>query len=236
MSIEQVADAAKAAGFTGDALATAVAISGAETGGTFDAVTTADTRRYTELVGVKGQGDWYWTDPQTGEVLPDFVDPEYSVGPWQIDLLVHTDIAEATARDYDQAAAYVHELSQGGTDFTPWATYTGGEYRTYLEAASDILGVPYTPETGAQGQQGTSATGGPAPRLDGDGNPLPPEPSGDPPTEPLPFGDTEWTVIYESIKGAIPASGLPFHAELVDGHFTGDSTEEWTLRLTGRPR
>lgn len=50
---------------------------------------------------------------------------EYSVGPWQINLLAHPNVTEECARDLDCAARYAYSLWQN-QGFQPWSVYTQG--------------------------------------------------------------------------------------------------------------
>lgn len=128
MTIRDCVLAAIAAGFRDDALATIVAISGAESG--YDAAATADTRGRTDF--------------------PQGISPEFSVGPLQINLLAHPDIAEADARDYGKAFAYAYTLSAQGTDFSPWSTFGADRFRDFLlSAESEIAAVQQAASPGA---------------------------------------------------------------------------------------
>lgn len=118
MAIDDVIAGCEAAGFTEPGLSQAVAIAGRESNWEADA--TADTRSYSVH-----QQDGTWLDPATAETLPDGVSPEFSVGPFQINLVEHPDISEEDARDYGKAAAYAYTLSKRGTDFSPWSTAQG---------------------------------------------------------------------------------------------------------------
>lgn len=115
MSIQEAVNAAKMAGFTDGGLVEIVAIAGHESRWQADA--TADTRRYSER-----RDDGLWYVPGSDEHLPEGVWPEYSVGPLQINLNVHPEIAEWEARWWPTAFAYGYQLSQGGSDFSPWST------------------------------------------------------------------------------------------------------------------
>lgn len=66
--------------------------------------------------------------------LPPGTQPEYSVGPFQINLLAHGGITPeniARASNIESAAQWAYEISSKGTDFSPWSTYTGGQYKNY---------------------------------------------------------------------------------------------------------
>jgi hypothetical protein len=212
MTIEQVAESARRAGFRNHDLVIAVAISGAETSGTYDAAATADTRSYTDKVIATNDRGFVWRDPATGDELPAWVDPEYSVGPWQIDLLVHTDISEEDARDYDKAAAYAYVLAQSGSSFRAWSTYTSNAYGGYLPSAmAAVNALPPLAEPPAAGAPQTIGVL-PVPQLT---------------TE-------ELAIAFESLSGGVAPEGLPFRAEQGEGWRVDDSTEAHVILIHGR--
>jgi hypothetical protein len=57
---------------------------------------------------------------------------EYSVGAFQLNLKAHPYIPESEARNPNTAALWAYKLSGGGSNFTPWTTYTSGIYRKYI--------------------------------------------------------------------------------------------------------
>jgi hypothetical protein len=57
---------------------------------------------------------------------------EYSVGPWQINLLAHPGVSTACAIALNCAAAAASAISGRGSNWSPWTTYTQGTYRRYL--------------------------------------------------------------------------------------------------------
>ncbi len=118
-----MARSAIAAGFTNNGLVTIVAISGAESGWSSDA--THNSSR-------PGSPDYVPLTPQ--QIALGWV-PEYSVGPVQIDLELHSEISEADARSFDGAAKWAWINSAQGAIFTIWSTYTGagGQQATYLD-------------------------------------------------------------------------------------------------------
>lgn len=116
MNIDDVTRACIAAGFRGDSLVKIVAIAGRESNWS-EAV--ADTRRFTE----RGS-DGIWRDPQTGDELDYGIGPEYSVGPFQINLNVHP-LSYEEAQDVNASAAFAFRLSEGGTNFRPWSAENG---------------------------------------------------------------------------------------------------------------
>lgn len=115
MPIDDVVRACKAAGFTGGPLVRMVAIAGAESG--WSNAATNDTRRFSQR---DDAGLWY--DPDTGERLPIGIWPEFSVGAFQINLLVHGElITPEDARDYEKSAEYAMRLYQEA-EFDRWST------------------------------------------------------------------------------------------------------------------
>jgi len=57
--------------------------------------------------------------------------PEYSVGPWQINLLAHPDVSVNCAMDLSCAADAVARISAHGTNWSAWTTYRTGAYRQF---------------------------------------------------------------------------------------------------------
>ncbi len=118
LSAEQIADFARAAGFSGNALVTAVAVAIAESGGRTDA-----------------KGD---VSLQTATWGP-------SIGLWQIRSL-NAEKGRGSARDelanYDPGhnARSAYSIAGGGTNFKPWSTYNGGQYKAHLAAAQTAAG------------------------------------------------------------------------------------------------
>ncbi len=113
LSAQQIADFAKAAGFTGDALKIAVAVAFAESSGNPSA-----------------------RNPKTG------VDRlgSYYRGLWQIST-VHKQYSDATCYDPLGNAKAAYNISGGGTNWKPWEAYTNGAYKQYLAkagAAADL--------------------------------------------------------------------------------------------------
>jgi|1185.fasta_scaffold06180_3 hypothetical protein len=131
ISDSQIAAFAKQAGVKGDNLAIAVAVALAESGG----------------------------DTESHNPIP----PDDSYGLWQINFF------GGLARErkawfgvtnlfalYDPAlnAKYMYRLSNGGTNWTAWTTYTSGKYRVYLargkvaaqNAGEPVGQYPFTPD------------------------------------------------------------------------------------------
>lgn len=61
---------------------------------------------------------------------------EYSVGLWQINILAHPQYNATLLRDPVQNANAMFAISNGGTSWTAWSTYTNGKYRQYLSNSS----------------------------------------------------------------------------------------------------
>lgn len=68
---------------------------------------------------------------------PDAVgDGGTSLGLWQIHLPAHPDVSRACAVDPPCAARAAFQISRGGTDWTPWSTYTSGAYLAFMPASA----------------------------------------------------------------------------------------------------
>lgn len=118
LSDAQIAAVAKGAGFSGDALAIAVAVAIAESGG----------------------------NPQSHNALP----PDNSYGLWQINMLgsmgperrsryglkSNEDLYDPTVN-----ARVAFSLSNGGSNWKPWTTYTRGTYLLYLSRGKSVAGT-----------------------------------------------------------------------------------------------
>jgi hypothetical protein len=143
----QIAQLAYNAGFRGQGLATAIAITHAESGARTDA-----------LNNNAGTGD-------------------YSVGLWQINYLPGHQTSgnslynERTSKygdpnsliaDPQAQAAAAYDISGHGSNFSPWTTYTSGAYRQYLlgaeGAAAAISGVATVGGLGSGVNPGTDYT------------------------------------------------------------------------------
>ena len=57
---------------------------------------------------------------------------EYSVGLWQINLMAHPLYSIDDMKDPVRNAIAAFRISKGGTNWTPWTTYTSGKYRQFL--------------------------------------------------------------------------------------------------------
>lgn len=113
----EIAQAAYAAGFRGSALVTAIAIALAESGGNPNAVNSAD--------------------PNGG-----------SFGLWQINGIHASEFGSAWSQVLNPVmnAQMAWAVSNHGTDWTPWTTFTSGAYAANLGvaqvAASQVSGMP----------------------------------------------------------------------------------------------
>jgi hypothetical protein len=58
---------------------------------------------------------------------------EYSVGPWQINLIAHPSVSAQCAEELNCAARAAAAISSGGRNWNPWSTFTSGKYRRYLQ-------------------------------------------------------------------------------------------------------
>ena len=67
---------------------------------------------------------------------------EDSIGLWQINLKAHPQYTRTAMQDPLQNALAMYSISNGGTNWNPWSTYTNGAYRKYL--SSGITPVTYT--------------------------------------------------------------------------------------------
>jgi hypothetical protein len=68
-------------------------------------------------------------------------DPEYSVGLWQININAHTQYTAAQMKNPQLNAAAMYKISNGGTNWYPWGTYTNGSYKQYMQTPINVAGV-----------------------------------------------------------------------------------------------
>jgi len=66
---------------------------------------------------------------------PPGAQPEYSVGLWQINLLAHPQYTASQMLTPRLNAIAAYAISNGGTDFSPWTTYTHDLYKSHLQSA-----------------------------------------------------------------------------------------------------
>jgi hypothetical protein len=123
LSPAQIAQYAAAAGFTGNDLLTAVDIALAESGGNPSAY-----------------------NPETAAGAPQ---GQGSYGLWQIFLAAHPEFAGANLADPQTNANAAYSIYAVAGGFTPWSTYTSGQYGMYetpaVQAAVAAAGGPATP-------------------------------------------------------------------------------------------
>lgn len=111
LSASQIAGYASAAGFTGDALNTAVAIALAESSGNPSAY-----------------------NPETAAGTPQGIG---SYGLWQIYLYKHPEFANLNLNDPQTNANAAYQIySNNGSNFSAWSTYNSGAYLAYVPQAS----------------------------------------------------------------------------------------------------
>lgn len=72
--------------------------------------------------------------------------PEYSAGPWQINLLAHPEVSVEQAMDLNYSTKFALDLSHGGHDFTPWGAFTNGSWRNNFGGNSELAATA-TPNT-----------------------------------------------------------------------------------------
>lgn len=60
-------------------------------------------------------------------------------GLWQINDRSHPEVTDAQAFDPVEATAAAFKISNGGTNYSPWSTYTNLSYRNHTEAAKVAL-------------------------------------------------------------------------------------------------
>jgi Lysozyme like domain len=109
-----LAAAAGQAGFAGRALRTAVAVGLAESGGN-----PAARHR----------------NPPT----PGCPDGSIDRGGWQLNSCYHPEVSDTCADVLACAARAAYQISQAGSDWTPWTTYTSGAYLAQLAAADHAI-------------------------------------------------------------------------------------------------
>lgn len=125
--LQQIAAAARKAGFSGDALRTAVAVAMAESKGDPGAV-----------------GDIKLQNAQWGP----------SVGAWQVRSLNKdrgrgTDRDQVANMDLSNNARSAFQISGGGVNWSPWSTFKSGAYKAYLDTADRaISGMGTDPVSG----------------------------------------------------------------------------------------
>lgn len=152
LTAEAVAGYAYGAGFRGEGLVTAVAISHAESG--FRTDNTLDNA------------------PLGGHGI--------DRGLWQINSYWHPEVADACAFDPACAARETYRISSGGSSWSAWTTYNRGQYRQYLDEARAAArtveargGTPDSP-SGTGGDESTSTSSSSASTFNPSGRPIGP--------------------------------------------------------------
>ena len=111
----EIAEAALSAGFTLNGTATAVAVALAESGGRPDVVNTAGNHPASRDRGL-----------------------------WQINDYYHPEVSDAEAFNPVLAAREAYRISNGGTNWHPWATWVSGAHLKFLHRA-DIAARAVSP-------------------------------------------------------------------------------------------
>ncbi len=114
LTISQITALAAGAGFSGDDLATAVAVAMAESGGNPQAYNPEKSAG-----AAQGQG---------------------SFGLWQVYLAAHPEFAGVNLLDPQTNALAAYSIySAAGDSFAPWSTYKSGAYMAYLGSVASFL-------------------------------------------------------------------------------------------------
>jgi len=116
LTLAQLRTLAIAAGFPDPDVAAAVAMAESGDGRTADPYAVRDTRNRTDL--------------------PPNTQPEWSIGLWQINVLAHPSADPTRLNDPAYNATQAMIVSNNGTDWSHWTTYTHGTYRAYMPATS----------------------------------------------------------------------------------------------------
>ena len=134
LNIQQIAAVAAAAGFSGDDLATAVAVALAESGGNPQAY---NPERAAGAPAGKG-----------------------SFGLWQIYLNAHPEFAGQNLFDpQTNAAAAFAVYSAAGNSFRPWSTFTAGSYLAQLNAVVAQISPPAAADQTSQTADASTTDG-----------------------------------------------------------------------------
>jgi cell wall-associated NlpC family hydrolase len=138
LTVNAVADVAFRAGFRGEALVTAVAVSTAENGA-----------HQVDLVHNNSKTAQNLIDAYVGrkEVIT-----SRDRGLWQINDRAHPDVTDAMAFDPLKNAQAAYRISGGGTNFKPWVTYNSGAYKKFLTEARTAATGAATRAGGPSGQ------------------------------------------------------------------------------------
>lgn len=143
---DTVAGHAYTAGFRGDALATIVAIAGAESGYDTDAV--GDQTR----AGEPTSDGRIW-GPSIGLLQIRSINEENNTGR-------ERDASRLTDPAFNMQSGY--KISSGGTKFTPWSVFRSGAHRRHLDDARNAAGAVVA-RGGLPGSSGAATTAAPPP-------------------------------------------------------------------------
>jgi hypothetical protein len=83
--------------------------------------------------------------------------PERSFGLWQINTLAHPNYNEQSLLNPTYNARAALDISQNGTNWTPWSTYNKGFYKKYLTSSGKLTLTPKVTAAIAIGIVGTAA-------------------------------------------------------------------------------
>jgi hypothetical protein len=88
-----------------------------------------------------GQQAAYFCDAtgQDGAYPPVTCPGIYDRGLWQLDSAGQSGTSDACAFEAQCNADVAYAVSSRGTDFTPWAVYTSGDYSSYVSAAAEAV-------------------------------------------------------------------------------------------------
>lgn len=81
-------------------------------------------------------------------------------GAWQINDHYHSEVTDTCAYDVYCAARAAYTISAGGSDWTPWSTYTSGAYQAHMQQAAAL--AANVDQTVGAIMSGASGSGGSA--------------------------------------------------------------------------
>lgn len=119
----------------------------------------SEIERALAIIAAESGGDPGATNDTPGQ--------EYSVGPWQINLMAHPQVGEACARDLECSTRYAYSLfsTQG---WQPWGAYTSGAYKEHLTGGGKNMATNFT--GGSTVPPGYRFRKTPATKIDANGN------------------------------------------------------------------
>lgn len=138
LTLNAVADNAYRAGFRGESLITAVAVSCAE-----------NSTHQVDLVHVNTATAQNLIDVYVGRKQ---VTASRDRGLWQINDRAHPDVTDAQAFNPLENAKAAYRISGGGTNWRPWTTYNSGAYKKWLNDARTAAAGAATRAGGPSGQ------------------------------------------------------------------------------------